>query len=324
MEIEVEMKDRVVTPKIPNSRRSPAVRRNGPRALRCPSMVVVLLSVCTSAVLLVAAKIGPRPSLPSPASVTAQPSVVARDQAAPGTANRGSLIRKGGISPKLQLTLRVLGDRLERPGNERLVMLGTLSHSASLKAGPHTCRVITEFPHKMRLEEQFDGRLSVTTFNGNQSGSSGPAPDLSETTLIDSVVFAGIEHFFLGQSQGFATRYLGERFRLDEGNTSNYSDGFYDIYQVTDQFDFGKGMQEENKFFYFNSDTLLPERVRYIPTGTTESAGVEVRFGDWTKVNGQLVPFYIARFENGVKVMDIKISSATVGPRVTDSIFDRP
>src|SRR5262249_46960225 len=228
-------------------------------------------------------------------------------------------IRKGSLWPQLRQTLRVLGDRLEGPGKERVTMSGTLTgfNSESL----HPFRLITQFPAQVRLEEDINGGTVSTLFNGHDAAKGGGTVGRRDEDAIESLVFDSTEHFFIGQIEGFATRELGERFRLDDGRSENYTQGFSDIYQVTDRVGIGASSREQPKLFYINSDTLLLERVRYQRDTTTL---VEVQSTGWTPVSGQMFPTSISRSENGHVVMRFAITSISFGPGVNDGKFDKP
>ncbi len=105
--------------------------------------------------------------------------------------------------------------------------------------------------------------------------------------------------------KGAATRCLGYRFRSDEQSTEG---PFHDIYAVLPV----DGVLEDRqgaKLFYFNSDTLVLDRITYQAT-----ARVEVRLSNWQEINGQKIARRIERLENGVSVMTLTIHDMVVGP----------
>src|SRR6185295_18331647 len=61
---------------------------------------------------------------------------------------RAAYVRPGNLSPKLIWHLKAMGDRLEKPGRERLSVTGTLSRADS-KAEEVTA--VWEFPDRLRL-----------------------------------------------------------------------------------------------------------------------------------------------------------------------------
>ena len=211
---------------------------------------------------------------------------------------------------------------MEKPGKERLTLNGTLRRQSNPQAVPF--RLITELPNRMRLEEQVGGQGRVIGFDGNIGWALGSAFSGSDQEMIETLVFDSVDHFFLGQAQGSATRFLGPRFRADDGTTVNYRGPFYDIYQVNDRIIIGPAAREQSKLFHLNSDTLLLERTQYRISRAGTPVNIEVHIGDWRKVNNQQIPGTITRSENDALALTLNIASATVGPRVADGIFNKP
>jgi hypothetical protein len=235
------------------------------------------------------------------------------------TPNANTYIWRGLLRSRLRGAFNVLGDRLEKPGKERLTFVGTLRRQNNPRAIPF--RLFLEFPHRMRLEEQ-GAQPRVIGFDGSNGWVLGATPSDTDQEMIEIFVFDSVDHFFLGQVQGFATRALGSRFRLDDGIVANYTGPFYDIYQVTDHIAIGSAVREQAKLFYIDSDSQLLERVRYKIKRGIEEVNVEVRMAGWRKVGEQQVPGTIIREENGNQALTLTINTAIVGPRIADGIFN--
>lgn len=232
-------------------------------------------------------------------------------------------VSKGRVWPKLRETLRLMGNRLEKPGKERLIMSGTLTRIIGSQTEAHLFRLTTQFPGLMRLEVQDSPGTSVIVFNGRDAAKSGGPINRDDEDLIETLVFDTIDHFFAGQMQGAALRTLGERFRLDDGTAADYTDGFYDIYEVIEETGVGSSVRQQTKLYYINSDTLLLERVRYqLDRGAPD--GVEVQIKNWRRSGDQLLPSSIARFENRQKTLELAVDAITIGPGLADGIFDKP
>jgi hypothetical protein len=169
-------------------------------------------------------------------------------------------VRRAQLQPRLRHLLDVVGDRLEKPGNERMVMIGTLKRRNDSQPTPF--RLFLELPHRMKLEEQ-GAQPRVTGFDGSSGWTLGTSLSGTAQDTIEMLIYDSADHFFLGQTQGLATRALGSRFRLDDGTDANYAGPFYDVYQVMDHVGTGSEVRQQPKLFYFNSDTQLLERVRY-------------------------------------------------------------
>jgi len=236
--------------------------------------------------------------------------------------NTNGYIRRRLLRSQLREALNLLGDRLEKPGKERLSLNGTLRRQGNPQAAPF--RLFTELPNRMRLEEQVGGQWRVIGFDGNIGWALGSRFSDSDQEMIETLVFDSVDHFLFEQTQGFATRFLGSRFRTDDGKTANYRGPFYDVYQVNDRITVGPTTRNQSKLFHLNSDTLLLERIQYRISRAGTPVNIEVRIGGWRKIDNQQMPGTITRSENGVSALTLNIASAAIGPRVADGIFNKP
>ena len=237
----------------------------------------------------------------------------------PARAKRGAYIRASALSPKLVSHLKAMGDRLENPGRERLSLTGTLTRANDSQ--PEQVTAVCEFPDQVRLTKQKGNQARVITFDGEQVKADGNPRDEAERDLIETLVYGSAEHFFNTQMQGLATRLLGSRFLLHRGSTADYNGPYYDVYKVADQVKTSADQREQVKFYYFNSDTLLLERVTYEILRNGATVAVEVKLGDWTKEAGQQVARRIERFENGESVFVLTLHTARLSPRADDGAF---
>ena len=226
--------------------------------------------------------------------------------------NRNAYVLRAQLSPRLALNLNALGNRLEKPGQERLSLVGTWRVAGT--AQPREFAATLEFPDKLRLTVG-GPQNRVITFDGQQT--KGAADDLD---LIETLAYDSAEHFFAAQMQGNATRFLGARFRTDDGSTPDYNGPYFDIYKIADQI---KPSEQERaaKLYYFNSETLLLERVTYDINRGGSEVTVETKLSDWRVIDGQQVARRIERFENGKSVFVLTIRSAGLGRRADDGIF---
>jgi len=225
--------------------------------------------------------------------------------------NRNAYVRRGLLSPRLALTLSALGNRLEQPGKERLMLMGTLRSGADAREVAATL----EFPDRLRLS--FGGPQNrVLTFDGQQTKT--VATD--DLDLIETLAYDSAEHFFAAQMQGNAMRFLGSRFRTDDGSNPDYNGPYFDVYKIAEQIK-ASGEERAAKLYYFNSDTLLLERVTYTVNRDGVETSVETRLSDWRATDGQQVPRRIERFENGKKVFVLTIWSAALSRGADDGMF---
>jgi hypothetical protein len=230
--------------------------------------------------------------------------------------NEISHLRRGRLWAQLRPVSKALGDRLEKPGKERLILAGDLRR-ASKKNKSRPARLILEFPDRLRLEEQ-DG---VTIYNNDDFAYSNGILKKNERCEVESLLFDFVDHFFAAQMRGATTRFLGSRFRLDNGENPYYTGPFYELYQVTDRILVKQEVREQPKLYFFNSDTLLLELVRYKIERGGDPVEVEVLISGWRKVDGQQIPSAITRTEDSAPVLALSITSAAVSGKQNDGIF---
>jgi len=230
--------------------------------------------------------------------------------------NRNAYVRRAQLSPRLAMNLNALGNRLEKPGQERLTLAGMWRVAGTVQ--PREFVATLEFPDKLRLTVG-GPQNRVITFDGQQTKAlQEPAAD--ELDLIETLAYDSAEHFFAAQMQGNAIRFLGSRFRTDDGSTPDYDGPYFDIYKIADHI---KTSEQERaaKLYYFNSETLLLERVTYDINRGGSEINVETKLSDWRVVDGQQVARRIERLENGKSVFVLTIRSAGLGRRADDGIF---
>lgn len=232
---------------------------------------------------------------------------------------RAAYVRRGNLSPKLVWHLNALGDRLEKPSKERLSITGTLGRTGDSQTEEMVA--VFEFPERLRLTMKKGNHTRVITFDGDDAKSAGKPLEAAEHDLMETLVYGSAEHFFSTQMQGQATRFLGSHFRIDDGSTADYNGPYYEVYKVADQIKIAGDQREQLKLYYFNSETLLLERVRYEINRNGTDVKVEERIGHWTKEEGQQVARRIERFENGEPVFALTVRTTTFSPHVDDGLF---
>lgn len=231
---------------------------------------------------------------------------------------RAAYVRRSSLSPKLVSHLNVLGDRLEKPGKERLSLTGTLSRANDSQE----VVAVFEFPERLRLSMQKGSQKRVVSFDGQHAKAQGSPVNAAEEDLLETLVYGSAEHFFNTQMQGQATRLLGSRFLLHRGSTADYIGPYYDVYKVADQVKTSHDQREQMKLYYFNSDTLLLERVTYEMYRNGAIVKVEERLSDWTMEDGQQVARRIERLENDESVFVLTVRTARLSPCADDALFD--
>jgi hypothetical protein len=242
--------------------------------------------------------------------------VTVQNQASVTRSNRNAYVRRAQLSPRLAMNLHALGNRLEKPGQERVSLVGTWRVTGM--AQPREFAATMEFPDRLRLVVG-GPQNHVITFDGQQTKAAQP-PVADDLDLIETLNYDSAERFFAAQMQGNATRFLGARFRTDDGSNPDYDGPYFDIYKIADQI---KTSEQERpaKLYYFNSDTLLLERVTYVVNRDGSEINVETKLSDWRGTEGQQFARRIERFENGKSVFVLTIQSAGLARRADDGIF---
>ena len=271
-------------------------------------LLLLLTAVSVSAVGFAASRIVRR------SAATTKPDA---QQNQPNVSRGRSYVNRGRLAPRLVRNLTVLGDRLEKPGNERLTITGELRSSADSKANDVTATL--EFPDKLRLGIQNGLQNRLIALDKQEIKGQ---PDADELDLIESLTYDSAEHFFNTQIQGNAMRFLGTRFRTDDGSNPDYNGPYFDIYKIADQID-SSGEERAAKLYYFNSETLLLERVTYVVNRNGSEINIETKLSDWRDEDGQKVARRIERLENGKSIFVLNIRSAQFGKRADDGIFQQ-
>src|SRR5258708_7457743 len=243
-------------------------------------------------------------------SLTTKRTTPAQNPIAAPNGKSEDYVRSSRLWPQLRWNLKAFGDRLEKPGKERLTMTGTLAHARVTQA----VILILEFPDHLRIEAGNIGPHQITTFNGKAAAKVGGPLDQSEQDLIETLVNDTAEHFFAGQMEGRATRCLGRRFRADDGATPNYTGPYYDLYEVSDQINSATDTRIQSKTFYFDSNGLLLQKVRYQILRNGVPVEVETRISDWQPAQGQQIPRRVVRLENDQPVMALTITALAMSP----------
>ena len=101
-------------------------------------LALLLVTITISAVAVVSSK--------RKAAAAAKSTVAAQAANAPAAGPRMDYVHRGRLWPHLRDAQRQFGDRLERPGRERLALVGTLSHLVNNQMVTVPVRFITEFP----------------------------------------------------------------------------------------------------------------------------------------------------------------------------------
>lgn len=239
----------------------------------------------------------------------------------PGSPTGGDAehVRRGQLWPQLHGALTATGDRLEKPGKERQTLAGTITRGGS---PPSPLTVVRDYPDLMRVEVTAGLTTRVTAFNGGRAQAGGAGLTPAERDTLETLVYDTADHFFHSQQSGAAaTRFLGPRFRLDEGTNAAPAAPSYDVFETTEPVLTDDAGRVQTRRYYFNSDTRLLDRVRYQTERDGSQVDVEVVLGWWQSVNGQALPSSVVRLEDGAPVLTCNFALMTVGPRASPVAF---
>lgn len=232
---------------------------------------------------------------------------------------RSQYVQQASLWPELRDSISKLGQHLQRPGKERIVLNGSLYRAWSSQNV--NVRILWELPGKIRVEELAGGSPEVSVSNGSFfQKSGGRALTSRDNDMLETLVYDSAERFFISQAEGMSILSHGARFRdLDAPATV-----FYDIYEVVDQVKRSQGSRLQRKLYYINSDTRFLEKVFYTIRRGGSPINVEVKLTDWQNVNGESVPGKIERYEDNQLVLSLVINGSGTGPSQSDGMFDHP
>ena len=213
--------------------------------------------------------------------------------------------------PQLRANIKALGDRFQKPGSERAVLVGTVADGR----GRSSIIVTHELPGKVRIDRGGGRSLG---FDGASNWASDNKVSEQDEDLLEALLEDSPEGMFTRLSAGFALRLLGIHMRMDDGKAAQYAGPWADVYQVVGKIPSRSSQPIRQKHYYFDSHTHLLSEVTYIVKGTT---GVQLKRSVWTNVAGQMIPTSIIRVENGQAVLTVQIASVSFGPPVADNIF---
>ena len=201
-----------------------------------------------------------------------------------------------------------LGQRLQKPGKERISAVGTILYSGDALQRLEPVRIVWQFPLKIRLEQAgkswtFDRNNPVLPVIGDQK--------VAET--IQMLLEDSMEGFFAMQKNRASRRYVGSGFVLD-GTSAASPD--MDIVMIVYP-DIFRQRQPIQKSYWFDGRTKLLGVVAY--TAPSE-VSTHIVIEDWREVEGEKIPFRIERWDNNKLTMRLSLNSAAVSAASEDGI----
>lgn len=221
---------------------------------------------------------------------------------------------------QLQGSVMALGSRLQKPGQERETLVGTLTDSSGSSPG----KVTFELPNKVRIDWMGSAARTIA-YDGTSSWSSNGSLSEQDQNLLETFLEDSPEGLLNSVRQIASLRVIATYARFDNGSTPNYSGPLVDIFQVTAPVQSNSTKPTRLKHYYFDATTRLLTEVDYVMKKSDGSTvGVRVQRSSWNAVSGQLAPGTVTRIENGNTVFTLGSSTATFSPAANDGTFSAP
>jgi hypothetical protein len=212
-----------------------------------------------------------------------------------------------------------MGDRVQKPGQERLALTGTYTDST----GSHGIQITWELPNKTRIDITGGSPKSIV-YDGQTTQSNAGSLSAADNDLLEGIADDRPETLLYGpKTSGLTMRLLGSRFRTDGGANKNYTGPYYDIFQSQAPVAGRTDSTRRTKLWYFDTLTGLLVKTEYTIQRNGTTVHVETAY-TWAKSGGQAVPGQIVRRENGVDVATVHVSTSQIVGAVTDGIFSKP
>lgn len=221
---------------------------------------------------------------------------------------------------QLRGAIQALGDRLQKPGQERSVMNGTLV--AATGAGPAV--VTYELPNKLRIDQSGSAARSLG-YDGIKDWASINQVAESDGEMVETFLEDSPEGLLYALTQTASLRVIATFARFDDGTASQYNGPSVDIFQSVATVQSNPSRPRRQKHYFFDSRTHLLIAVSYLLNRSGGSTTpVQITYSNWITVGGKLVPGTIARFENGKDVFTFTTSGAAFSPAANDGKFSAP
>jgi hypothetical protein len=199
-----------------------------------------------------------------------------------------------------------LGQRLLKPGRERILATGNISYHSDTLQRTERVRILWQYPLKIRLDQG-----GHPLFYDRNHPVPGVLEDPQTGKAIQMLLEDSVEGLFAMQKDRISRRYLGSGFTLEDAGVS---DPAMDIVIVSYP-DVFRHAQSIQKSYWFDSRTKLLGVVMY-----TSSTGVwtHIVITDWRDVAGEKIPFRLERWENNKLAIELSLESATISAAARD------
>jgi hypothetical protein len=210
------------------------------------------------------------------------------------------------VPEPLQSKYLALGDRMQKPGKERISITGVLTDSS----GSNDAQVVIEKGGKLRVDVSSPNKTKSLRFDGKNASKKN---DDGDDDLLESMVDDLAETFFEATASG-GVLMVGLRFSDGQGH-------LYDVYDVPMPAKGNPKHPRSAKRFFFDSKTKLLSYVQYSESKEKDAPIIETRFSDWIVVDDQRVPTTVIRKKQGNVVFTLQGKTASTAPAAEDNLF---
>jgi len=206
-----------------------------------------------------------------------------------------------------------LGNRLEKPGKERLTWTGRAVWEQAGSRREALVTVAWQYPGLLRVEQQEGAVTEIIGFDGTAAWrASGPLRP-ADIALIEMLLYDTPEHFFISQDTSTAL-FLSSSY-------TNIKKDKQGKLEKSNSLVFGlRGATGSPRYYYFGDTSLLLDTIRYSPPGAGRTEMVEVQIQNWVKIQGEtLVSRMSKTFDD--ETLSLVLEQATVGPAGDTGVF---
>jgi hypothetical protein len=228
----------------------------------------------------------------------------ARAQETNGEESQG-YVKFWQVPEPLQGKYLALGDRMQKPGNERVTIKGALTDSS----GTNDAQVVVEKGKKLRVDVSSPMPKSLR-FDGKNAPNK---TDEVDCDLLEALLDDSPEMFFEAAMTSTVI-LVGLRFADSQGD-------LYDVYEVPLPAKGNAKQQRAPKRYFFNSKTKLLAFVQYRESKENNAPMIETQFSDWIVVDDQKVPSTVTRKKQGKVVFTLLGKTVSAAPAVEDTLF---
>lgn len=232
-----------------------------------------------------------------------------QSQNAPGIVK---LLDRNRIPLHAKAYMAAVGDRLLKPGAERVVQTGRMEHAGQIETMTWTW----EFPGKLVMQR--NGKNPVV-FNPGKTAR--PNLDDLEDELLEMLTADTTEHLLNTIHSGVSTRFLGSAFRVR--GVSGFGETV-DIIAMAAPVPSRSQGGGSVKHYMFDSKTRLLHKVAYEKIVADKQTRVVIEYSGYENVNGQMTPKRIVRYNGAQKRFQIDVQTAQWQAAQNDGKFDGP